>query len=108
AGWGLRPVDVGFSLATGRASFEHRAVVVGRDREALLAGVESIVHDTAAPGVIRAVAEGAKSPVFVFSGEGAQWVGMARGLLEGSPVFAGRMAECAAALERYVDWSLLA
>ncbi|WP_455754066.1 SDR family NAD(P)-dependent oxidoreductase [Streptomyces hygroscopicus] len=108
AGWGLRPVDVGFSLATGRASFEHRAVVVGRDREALLAGVESIIHDTAAPGVIRAAAEGAKSPVFVFSGEGAQWVGMARGLLEGSPVFAGRMAECAAVLERYVDWSLLA
>ncbi|WP_037649756.1 acyltransferase domain-containing protein, partial [Streptomyces hygroscopicus] len=49
-----------------------------------------------------------KSPVFVFSGEGAQWVGMARGLLEGSPVFAGRMAECAAALEPHVDWSLLA
>ncbi|MFE2677881.1 SDR family NAD(P)-dependent oxidoreductase [Streptomyces hygroscopicus] len=101
-------MDVGFTLATGRASFEHRAVVVGRDRDALLAGVESIVHDTAAPGVIRAAAEAAKSPVFVFSGEGAQWVGMARGLLEGSPVFAGRMAECAAALERYVDWSLLA
>ncbi|WP_435845428.1 SDR family NAD(P)-dependent oxidoreductase [Streptomyces hygroscopicus] len=99
---------MGFTLATGRASFEHRAVVVGRDRDALLAGVESIVHDTAAPGVIRAAAEAAKSPVFVFSGEGAQWVGMARGLLEGSPVFAGRMAECAAALERYVDWSLLA
>ncbi|WP_349303750.1 ketoacyl-synthetase C-terminal extension domain-containing protein, partial [Streptomyces hygroscopicus] len=35
---GARPVDVGFSLATGRASFEHRAVVVGRDRDALLAG----------------------------------------------------------------------
>ncbi|WP_284709121.1 acyltransferase domain-containing protein, partial [Streptomyces hygroscopicus] len=87
---------VGFSLATGRASFEHRAVVVGRDRDALLAGVESIVHDTAVPGVIRAAAGAAKSPVFVFSGEGAQWVGMARGLLEGSPVFAGRMAECAA------------
>ena len=28
-----RPVDVGFSLATARSLFEHRAVVVGGDRE---------------------------------------------------------------------------
>ncbi|MEV0186863.1 acyltransferase domain-containing protein, partial [Streptomyces sp. NPDC050625] len=32
---------------------------------------------------------------------------MARGLLDASPVFAGRMAECAAALEPHIDWSLL-
>ncbi|SOD67898.1 Phosphopantetheine attachment site, partial [Streptomyces zhaozhouensis] len=30
---GLEPVDVGYSLVTTRASFEHRAVVVGGDRE---------------------------------------------------------------------------
>ncbi|WP_272896972.1 ketoacyl-synthetase C-terminal extension domain-containing protein, partial [Mycobacterium marinum] len=35
---GLDPVDVGLSLAQ-RCVFEHRAVVVGRDREALLAGL---------------------------------------------------------------------
>ncbi|MFD6948404.1 type I polyketide synthase, partial [Streptomyces roseolus] len=32
----LRPVDVGFSLAAGRAVLDHRAVVVGEDRETLL------------------------------------------------------------------------
>ncbi|WP_455772693.1 type I polyketide synthase, partial [Streptomyces hygroscopicus] len=104
---GARPVDVGFSLATGRASFEHRAVVVGRDRERLVEGLAAVAGERSAAGVVRGTGVSG-GPVFVFSGEGAQWVGMARGLLEGSPVFAGRMAECAAVLERYVDWSLLA
>ncbi|WP_346168467.1 SDR family NAD(P)-dependent oxidoreductase, partial [Streptomyces javensis] len=45
-------------------------------------------------------------PVFVFPGQGSQWVGMAVELLESSPVFAGRLAECEAALSGFVDWSL--
>jgi mycoketide-CoA synthase len=42
----------------------------------------------------------------VFPGQGSQWVGMGVRLLEESPVFAARMAECEAALAPYVDWSL--
>nr|WP_234365621.1 HAD-IIIC family phosphatase [Streptomyces sp. RTd22] len=46
--------------------------------------------------------------VLVFPGQGSQWVGMARELLEFSPVFASRMGECGAALEPHVDgWALL-
>ncbi|MEV0186879.1 type I polyketide synthase, partial [Streptomyces sp. NPDC050625] len=87
----LRPVDVGYSLATSRASFEHRAVVLGRDRDALLDGVRAVAEERSAAGVVRGTTVSG-GPVFVFSGEGSQWVGMARGLLDSSPVFAGRMA----------------
>ncbi|WP_131733087.1 acyltransferase domain-containing protein, partial [Actinomadura formosensis] len=45
--------------------------------------------------------------VWVFPGQGAQWAGMGRELLDSSPVFAERVAECAAALEQWVDWSLI-
>ncbi|MFI6731278.1 acyltransferase domain-containing protein, partial [Streptomyces atratus] len=45
--------------------------------------------------------------VFVFPGQGWQWLGMGSGLRETSAVFAGRLAECAAALSEFVDWDLL-
>ncbi|MET8682481.1 SDR family NAD(P)-dependent oxidoreductase, partial [Streptomyces sp. NPDC004647] len=41
-----------------------------------------------------------------FPGQGSQWVGMGARLLDESPVFAERIAECAAALGAFVDWSL--
>ncbi|MEV0186755.1 SDR family NAD(P)-dependent oxidoreductase, partial [Streptomyces sp. NPDC050625] len=102
---GLGTVDVGFSLAE-RTQFEHRAVVVGHDRGKLLAGLEAVAEGRSAAGVVRGE-EVSGGPVFVFPGQGSQWVGMARGLLDSSPVFAERMAECAAALAPHTDWSLL-
>jgi acyl transferase domain-containing protein/acyl carrier protein len=97
----LDPVDVGFSLATSRATLEHRAVVVGRDRAELLAGLAEVARDDAGSG---AAAVG--KTVFVFPGQGSQWCGMAVELVGSSPVFAERMGECADALKSFVDWSL--
>ncbi|WP_143712924.1 type I polyketide synthase, partial [Streptomyces hygroscopicus] len=102
---GLNTLDIGYSLAA-RTRFEHRAVVVGHDREELLSGLAALAEGRSAAGVVRGE-EADGGPVFVFPGQGSQWVGMARGLMEGSPVFAERMAECAAALAPHTDWSLL-
>ncbi|WP_345006134.1 SDR family NAD(P)-dependent oxidoreductase, partial [Streptosporangium album] len=101
---GLQPVDTAFSLATTRSVFEHRAVVIGGE---LLAGLGAVAAGEPGVGVVRGVAGIDGKSVWVFPGQGAQWPGMGRRLLEESPVFAGRMAECAAALEPFVDWSLL-
>ncbi|GAA1021005.1 hypothetical protein Aple_058390 [Acrocarpospora pleiomorpha] len=103
----LDPVDVGSSLVVSRSVFEHRAVVVGRDRGELLAGVGALSAGEPAAHVVSGVADVAGKSVWVFPGQGAQWAGMGAALLEESPVFAGRMAECAAALEPLADWSLL-
>ncbi|MGW7622068.1 type I polyketide synthase [Streptomyces antimycoticus] len=98
--------DVALSLATTRSPFEHRGVVTGADREELLARLGALAADEAAPGVTRGVADVRGRSVFVFPGQGAQWVGMAVGLLESSPVFAEAIGECEAALSAHVDWSL--
>ncbi|MEV6627158.1 type I polyketide synthase, partial [Amycolatopsis sp. NPDC051114] len=96
--------EVGWSLAATRTAFEHRAAVVG-ERAELLAGLAEIATRTPGASVVTGVTGPVGRTVFVFPGQGAQWMGMAAGLLDESPVFAERFAECSAALESFVDWS---
>uniref|UniRef100_UPI003A0FC0AD SDR family NAD(P)-dependent oxidoreductase n=1 Tax=Streptomyces sp. NEAU-H33 TaxID=2979463 RepID=UPI003A0FC0AD len=102
------PADVGWSSATSRSEFEHRAVVLAADLEELLAGLGVVAQGSQEPGPVQAVARpGGGQVVFVFPGQGTQWAGMAVELLDASPVFAERIAECAAVLAEFVDWDLL-
>ena len=104
----LSPLGVGWSLATTRSVFEHRAVVVGTGRGELSAGLAALAAGEEHPGVVRpgTPVVGGTGPVLVFPGQGSQWAGMGAELLESSPVFAARIAECEQALAPYVDWSL--
>ena len=101
--------DVGLSL-TRRSVFEHRAVVVGCEREGLLQGLNSLVEEGPAPGVMVGVAPmtavAGGGTVFLFPGQGSQWEGMALELLDSSAVFAEHMRECDRALAPHVDFSL--
>ncbi|TJZ99420.1 type I polyketide synthase [Actinacidiphila oryziradicis] len=98
--------DVSAALATGRARLAERAVVIAGSREEALAGLGAVARGESAPGVLSGHAGGLGKTVLVFPGQGSQWVGMGRELFDSSPVFAARIAECAAALEPWVDWSL--
>ncbi|ORC00265.1 polyketide synthase [Mycobacterium persicum] len=104
---GLDVADVGWSLA-GRSMFEHRAVVVGGDRDGLLAGLEELAGDSGDDvlSVVRGTAAPAGKTVFVFPGQGSQWVGMGVELLDTAPVFAQQIEACAEAFAEFVDWSL--
>ncbi|MGW1260314.1 acyltransferase domain-containing protein, partial [Streptomyces sp. NPDC002513] len=109
---GLSESAVGWSLAASRSVFEHRAVVLGPDRARLLEGLAAVEAGTAGAGVIVGASPapaggvGGIGPVFVFPGQGAQWVGMGRDLLASSHVFADHIELCEQALAPYVDWSL--
>ncbi|MCL7428383.1 type I polyketide synthase, partial [Streptomyces sp. YS415] len=106
AGVAGEPVDVGWQLVSGRTALEHRAVVWGRERAELTAGLEALAAGGAAGNAVSGVAGSGAGVVFVFPGQGSQWLGMGRRLLESSPVFAARIGECEAALGPFVDWSL--
>ncbi|MGB9248862.1 MAG: acyltransferase domain-containing protein, partial [Mycobacterium sp.] len=98
--------DVGWSLA-GRSTFEHRAVVLGRDRGQLLAGLGELADGMPGGSVITGHAAPAGKTVFVFPGQGSQWIGMGVELLDTAPVFATQMNTCAEAFAEFVDWSLI-
>ena len=98
--------DVGWSLA-GRSTFEHRAVVLGHDRGQLLAGLGELADGMPGGSVITGHAAPAGKTVFVFPGQGSQWIGMGVELLDTAPVFAAQMNACAEAFAEFVDWSLI-
>ncbi len=90
--------DLSFSLTATREGFEHRAVVLGGDRERLLAGLEAVAGSGHAPGVQQGQARSTRT-AFVFSGQGAQRPCMGSGLAAAFPVFAETFEEATAALE---------
>ncbi|WP_410641661.1 type I polyketide synthase [Amycolatopsis sp. lyj-346] len=102
----LRLPDVGYSLATSRACFDHRAVVLATGRDEAVEALGRIAAGKDGPAFVRGTAGRSVRPVFVFPGQGAQWVGMAAGLMESSEVFAEAMTECEQALSVWVPWSL--
>ncbi|MFJ5264997.1 type I polyketide synthase [Streptomyces sp. NPDC088387] len=106
SGTDLDVLDVAHSLARSRARLERRAVVVGGDREELLAGLRLVAAGE--PGAVVGVAGGVSRPVFVFPGQGAQWSRMGLELADVFPVFDAALSECAEVLRAFVDWDLRA
>ncbi|WP_437670502.1 type I polyketide synthase [Sorangium sp. So ce131] len=100
--------DVAWSLATTRTRFEHRAVVVARERAMVLDALGALGEGKASPSAAQGQARSAGRVVFVFPGQGSQWVGMARSLMETSEVFGREIEACSGALGPHVDWSLTA
>ncbi|MEU3688271.1 type I polyketide synthase [Streptomyces narbonensis] len=100
---GAAPLEhVGRSLATDRSAFEHRAVVVGGDREAIVAGLHALAAGAEGPGVVRGTARESVPTGFVFTGQGAQRVGMGQGLYESFPAFARAFDAVAAELDGHL------
>ncbi|MEE1749877.1 type I polyketide synthase, partial [Streptomyces sp. JV184] len=103
----VSPADIGHSLATTRTAFPHRAVLLGDTTDDFRTRLADLVAGRPATGLIEGVASRtADRPVFVFPGQGSQWVGMAVDLMDGSPVFAEHIRRCEQALDPHVPWSL--
>ncbi len=80
-------IDLAYSLATTRASLDHRAVVLAANRDSAITGLRAVA---AGEGAL----QGAAVPgltAFLFTGQGAQRLGMGRELYATFPAFADAM-----------------
>ncbi|MFD5286578.1 type I polyketide synthase, partial [Streptomyces rubrogriseus] len=80
-------MDIGLSLAVGRSQFEHRATVVGADREELLAGLRTLASGATTQTAVRDTRHAGKT-AFLFTGQGAQHTGMGMDLYHTYPAYA--------------------
>jgi acyl transferase domain-containing protein/acyl carrier protein len=102
----LPVADVGFSLIAGRALLERRAVILGRNRDDLLAGLDGLVQGMPSAGVVEGKVAAGGRLALLFTGQGAQRVGMGAGLYEAFPVFAAAFDAVCERFDGELDVSL--
>uniref|UniRef100_UPI0038D10E80 type I polyketide synthase n=1 Tax=Streptomyces albidoflavus TaxID=1886 RepID=UPI0038D10E80 len=76
--------DVAVTAARHRSQLASRAGVVASDINGLVEGLSAVAEGRSLDSVVSGVAEPRGKVVFVFPGQGSQWSGMGRGLLESS------------------------
>ncbi|XVQ90085.1 SDR family NAD(P)-dependent oxidoreductase [Microbispora siamensis] len=96
-------VDIAFSLATTRAAFHHRAVVLGEDRAELLRGLGRLAGGEPDAGVVEDVRAPAGPPAVLFPGQGSQHPGMGGRLAVVFPAFAAALEDVCAHLDPHLD-----
>ncbi len=97
--------NIGLSLV-GRPTFEHRAVLLG-ERDELLDGLRGLADGEVVSGVVAgAVSREAGKVAFLFTGQGAQRVGMGRELYDAFPVFRATFDEVCGHLDELLGQAL--
>jgi acyl transferase domain-containing protein/NADPH:quinone reductase-like Zn-dependent oxidoreductase/acyl carrier protein len=82
------PADIGYSLTATRSAFEHRAVVLGADRDELRSALEMLAAQKESATVMRGVAGRDVRTAVLFPGQGAQRASMGVQLHRAYPAFA--------------------
>ncbi|UAL71813.1 SDR family NAD(P)-dependent oxidoreductase [Streptomyces angustmyceticus] len=95
--------DVGYSLATTRAAFDHRAALVAEDRDAFLKGLAALARGEDTAELVRGRADSGGKLAFLFSGQGSQRAGMGRALHERFPAYAAAFDEICAEFDRHLE-----
>jgi acyl transferase domain-containing protein len=101
--------DICYSSSVRRSHHDHRLALVAGTREELLAGLAGFEAGERPVGMAHGVKDSnqLQGVVFIFSGQGSQWIGMGLDLLEQEPVFRASLERCDGLLRNLAGWSIL-
>ncbi len=102
--------DVCYTASARLGHHDHRLAATGNSPAQLIESLEAFLRGETRPGLSSGRKRSGRQPklVFVFPGQGSQWFGMGRRLLQQEAVFREVIERCDEAMRPYGDWSLLA
>ncbi|HRI71706.1 MAG TPA: acyltransferase domain-containing protein, partial [Polyangium sp.] len=105
---GPKLLDIVYTASARRTHYLHRISVVGKTKEELTAHLAAYLEGKPS----RSVAQGQSTParakvVFVFSGQGSQWLGMGRQLYDSDSSFRSVIDTCDNLMTARLGWSIL-
>lgn len=101
--------NVLFTANTRRTHHEKRLTVVGSTSQELVEKLTAFRQNDEHPDVAhgQVLPSGERALAFVFSGQGSQWLGMGRELMQSETVFRAKIVEIDTLLREHVSWSLV-
>ena len=99
-----------WTAAQRKTHHDYRLAIVASSASELAERLQSYIDSgTAQAGVAVGRREAGREPslAFVYSGQGPQWWGMGRQLLESNAIFRNVIEDCDALMRRWAPWSLL-
>jgi myxalamid-type polyketide synthase MxaC len=99
---------VAYAATMRRSHLDHRLSVFGSTKEEIAALLGAFAAGEQPPGIVTGITtQSAPKVVFVFPGQGSQWVGMGRQLSKEEPVFRGALSACDEAIRNEAGFSII-
>ncbi|GHO83944.1 type I polyketide synthase [Dictyobacter formicarum] len=100
--------DICYTANCRRSQHSQRLAVVAHSTNEMLEQLAAFVQGEDRQGIVAGTAPSQTPKIaFVFPGQGSQWLGMGRELLQQEPIFRQTLEQCESLMRPFVDWSLL-
>jgi len=98
--------DISYNTIFNREAHPHRLMVTGTSNAKIAAALLDFAAGTEDNSVSGSALAKPVGPVFIYSGNGSQWAGMGKGLLQQSAIFLAAIREIDVLFKHYADFSL--